>query len=81
LILSMQHENQRPIDFYLHGRKYIVQEAYGPWRKSGEWWSSEVWSYEEWDVRAAEKASETTLLCVITHDLLRHHWQLEALYD
>ena len=81
LILSMQHENQRPADFFLHGRKYIVQEAYGPWRKSGDWWSSGVWSCEEWDVRATEKTSEATLLCVISHDLLRHHWQLEALYD
>jgi len=81
LILSMQHENQRPTDFFLHGHKYIVQEAYGPWRKSGDWWSSGVWSCEEWDVRATEKTSEATLLCVISHDLLRHHWHLEALYD
>ena len=60
-----------------------MQEAYGPWRKSGEWWSSGVWTHEEWDVRAAAHNAEAseTLLCVIAHDLLSHHWRLEALYD
>lgn len=80
LDLSVQHEGKRPASFSLHGRRYTVQEAYGPWRKSGNWWSSEVWSSEEWDVCAVAKADDT-LLCVITHDLLRKNWQLEALYD
>ena len=78
--LSIQQEGQRPTAFFFHGRHYAVQEAYGPWRKSGDWWSSGVWSREEWDVRASTTPDET-LLCLLTHDLLRHHWQLEALYD
>ncbi len=80
LPLSVQQEGQRLSAFSLHGKHYTVQEAYGPWRKSGDWWTSDVWSREEWDVRATDKADDT-LLCLITHDLLRHHWQLEALYD
>jgi len=80
LDLSVQQEGQRLTAFSLQGKRYTVQEAYGPWRKSGDWWTSEVWSHEEWDVRATDKA-EDTLLCLISHDLLRHHWQLEALYD
>jgi protein ImuB len=80
LNLSVHHEGQRLAAFSLRGKRYTVQEAYGPWRKSGEWWSSEVWSREEWDVRATASADDT-LLCLITHDLFRHHWQLEALYD
>ena len=80
--LAVQHEGQRLLGFSLHGRLYSVQEAYGPWRRSGEWWTSKVWSCEEWDVRAAETANaESTLLCVLTHDLLRRRWQMEALYD
>jgi protein ImuB len=78
--LSVQHEGQRLAAFSLHGKRYSVEEAYGPWRKSGDWWSSRVWSREEWDVRATANIDDT-LLCVITHDLLHHHWQLEALYD
>jgi protein ImuB len=80
LALFVQHEGQRLAAFSLHGKRYTVQEAYGPWRKSGDWWSSGVWSREEWDVRAMANADDT-LLCLITHDLLRHRWQLEALYD
>ena len=82
LNLSVQHEGQRLAGFFLQGKHYVVREAYGPWRRSGEWWSSQMWSSEEWDVRAEAGANaNATLLCLITHDLLQHQWQLEALYD
>ena len=80
LHLSVQHEGQRLTSFFLHGKRYIVQQAYGPWRRSGDWWSSEVWSHEEWDIHATASTNEP-LLGIITHDLLSHQWQLEALYD
>ena len=80
LDLSVQREGVRPVSFFFQGRRYTVQEAYGPWRKSGEWWSSELWSREDWDVCATTEANET-LLCLITHDLLHRQWQLEAFYD
>ena len=79
LHLAVQRDGQRLACFSIDGRRYTVQEAYGPWRRSGEWWAADVWSREEWDVRAT--AETETLLCVITHDLLRHLWQLEAVYD
>jgi protein ImuB len=78
--LSMQQEGIRPKLFFFEGRRYNVQESFGPWRRSGEWWSAEVWSREEWDVRAVT-SSEETLCGVIAHDLLRKRWELEALYD
>ena len=84
LLLAVKYENLRLISFHLRGKRYVVQQAFGPWRRSGDWWSSEVWSCEEWDVSAqANTSAETgeTLLCVIAHDLLSHQWQLEAFYD
>ena len=78
--LSVRHEGCHFVSFFLRGKRYTVCEAYGPWRGSGDWWTPEVWSREEWDVRAVAQTDET-LLCVITHDLLGHHWQLAALYD
>ena len=78
--LSVQIEEQRLTTFALHGKRYIVEQIYGPWRKSGRWWSPDVWSNEEWDVQASAGIDDT-LLCLITHDLLRRRWQLEALYD
>ncbi len=80
IAICVRIEGHRPTSFPLHGKRYTVQDAYGPWRKSGEWWSSEVWSREEWDV-CAKAGKDDTLLCVLMHDLLRHHWQIEALYD
>ena len=80
LDLSVQHEGQRLTSFVLNSKRYIVQQAYGPWRKSGDWWAAGVWSCEEWDVQAAVRKDDT-LLCLITHNLLNNRWQLEALYD
>jgi protein ImuB len=78
--LLMQREGNRLGAFTLRGRRYAVENAYGPWRKSGQWWTPEIWSLEEWDVCGKANSGEM-LLCLITHDLLRSHWQLEALYD
>jgi protein ImuB len=78
--LSVQIEGQRLATFALHGKRYMVEQIYGPWRKSGRWWSPDVWSNEEWDVQASS-GGDDTLLCLITHDLLFRRWQLEALYD
>ena len=72
---------QRRIEaFHLEGTRYDVQRLYGPWRRSGHWWSQEVWSREEWDV-AAQSNAGVNMLCLLAHDLLRKHWQMVALYD
>ncbi len=72
-----------PKNFYLHGIRYRVRRAHGPWRRSGQWWTQEVWSREEWDVEAEADTGTTgsELLCLFTHDLLRREWLLEGLYD
>ncbi len=80
LHLAMQQDGKRLTSFFLQGKRYTVQQAYGPWRRSGDWWSSDVWSREEWDIHATAPTNEP-LLGIITHDLLSHQWQLEALYD
>ena len=78
--VSVRHQGQRLAAFTFHGKRYVVQEAYGPWRKSGEWWMADVWSREEWDVSACVNADDV-LLCVLTRDLLRQQWHMEAMYD
>jgi protein ImuB len=60
--------------------RYKVSRAFGPWQRSGQWWSGEAWSQEEWDVDA-EAADGSRLLALLVHDLLRLQWQLEATYD
>lgn len=79
LSLSVRRQGQRLTSFSFQSKLYIVEQAYGPWRRSGDWWAAEVWSFEEWDVQAAAK--EDRLLCVLSHDLLRDRWQMEGFYD
>lgn len=80
VLLDVSLHSGTPAAFPMEGRRYEVQEAYGPWRRSGDWWSEYVWSRDEWDVRAATHEGDT-LLCILVHDLLRQQWQMEALYD
>jgi protein ImuB len=75
----VQQEGRRLRGFFLRGKRYSVQQAFGPWRRSGSWWSAEVWSQEEWDVRA--EAAGEVLLGLLSHDRLRKVWRLEAVYD
>jgi protein ImuB len=70
----------KPIAFRDRQHSYKVAAAYGPWRTSGCWWSTEPWNTEEWDV-LAESSSGSSLACLLVHNCTRNQWQLEAFYD
>jgi len=46
----------------------------GPWRCSGEWWTSSPWIHDEWDVELADGT-----VCRLAHDGAT--WSLEGIYD
>ena len=50
-----------------------------PWRTSGNWWKSEEWRREEWDI-AVQLASGVGLYRIF-RDLRRDTWFVEGLYD
>ena len=79
--ITSHRDGDTPKSFYLYGLRYSVRRIHGPWRRSGQWWTPEVWSREEWDVEADADADGAALLCLFTHDLLRREWQIEGLYD
>ena len=78
--VAVRFDESQPSAFSFAGKRYSVQKAFGPWQRSGDWWSAAVWSFEEWDVYAGTAGGDI-LLCVLAYDLLRHQWQMEALYD
>ena len=80
LRITLQRDGERLAAFSLGGKRYSVHQAFGPWRKSGAWWSAELWSREEWDVHAT-CPPDTKMNCVLSHDLLHKHWQIEGMYD
>ncbi len=56
--------------------------AAGPWRASGDWWRSDVWARDEWDVAVLDAtANEHEILCRIYRDLTSEQWFVEGVYD
>jgi protein ImuB len=48
----------------------------GPWRASGQWWDTQAWARDEWDVALADGT-----LWRLSHDRITNTWSLDALYD
>jgi protein ImuB len=56
--------------------------AAGPWRASGDWWRSDVWARDEWDVAVLDStANENEILCRIYRDLTSEQWFVAGVYD
>ncbi len=78
--ISVTLQNERPTSFFLQKKRYIIENAYGPWRTSGDWWSPELWNVEQWDMVA--HSADGSLLCgCIVRDVTRNCWEMVALYD
>ncbi len=81
-ILSVQICRHRPAAFTFREHRYAVRNAYGPWRLSGNWWRTDVWSQEEWDIVAETDRPENNLLCgVLVRDRFFNQWRMVAIYD
>ena len=71
---------RRPASFYFRNARYTVEQAYGPWMASGEWWNPGLWSCEQWDL-VARSDDGLLLCCVLTCDPADNCWRMTALYD
>ena len=69
-----------PCRFFFHNTLYIVEHAYGPWLKSGDWWNSLAWSIEHWDIVASSKQNER-LYCSLVHHRDLNRWLISSTYD
>jgi protein ImuB len=64
--------NNRPVRLSAPGIHGKVLHAAGPWRTSGDWWTSTQWARDEWDIAL------TSGLYRIYHD---NNWFVEGSYD
>jgi protein ImuB len=48
----------------------------GPWRTSGDWWASERWDHQEWDVEIQSMGVSR-----IYQDYVQRQWFIEGNYD
>ncbi|MCS7026677.1 MAG: DNA polymerase Y family protein [Bryobacteraceae bacterium] len=51
-----------------------VEWAAGPWKLSGDWWTSQSWARTEWDVLLSNRT-------IYRLYLQQHRWYLEGVYD
>ncbi|MBB5316656.1 DNA polymerase Y family protein [Tunturibacter empetritectus] len=71
--------NQVPVRVFWDGASYVVRDAAGPVRVSGQWWSEANWCREEWDVRLENASAER--LCRIAFDPRSRCWYVQGTYD
>jgi len=57
-----------------------VVELAGPWRTTGDWWRSDSWARDEWDV-AVESGKDRRVLYRIYRELTSGNWFVEGNYD
>jgi protein ImuB len=70
----------QPAMFFFREKRYTVEQAYGPWQMSGDWWNPALWGREQWDL-VARSVSGALLCCCLVRDQAQNCWQMEALYD
>lgn len=58
-----------------------IIRAAGPWRTSGDWWRSDVWARDEWDVTVCDSSQSSEMLCRIYWDLTSEQWFIAGVYD
>ncbi len=66
----------RPARVEARGVRGRVVEMAGPWRSSGDWWRSNAWSRDDWDVALTDGA-----LYRLWRDRQADEWFLEGRYD
>ena len=67
-------QSGRPIQLAAAGIAGRIVQSAGPWRASGDWWTSQAWSREDWDVALTGGA-------LYRLSLLRSEWLVDASYD
>ncbi len=65
--------DNRPIRITAAGIHGKVLNAAGPWRTSGDWWTSTIWNRDEWDIAL----SSGSLYRIYSNP----HWFIEGSYD
>jgi protein ImuB len=66
--------------FFFRENRYAVEQAYGPWVMSGDWWNPTLWSLHQWDL-VARSQDGSLLCCCLTHNLTQGCWEMVTLYD
>lgn len=78
--VAVRMESGRPKEFWFREQRVVVENTYGPWMASGDWWNDRLWKVEEWDV-VGRVAGAGMMCCSLTRDLCDGEWRVTGLYD
>ncbi|MGC8550086.1 MAG: DNA polymerase Y family protein [Acidobacteriaceae bacterium] len=78
--VSVTLHQSTPAVFWFRAARYVVEQAYGPWKCNGHWWTQTLWGQEQWDL-VARRQNGLMLCCCMVHDLTDNQWRMAALYD
>jgi protein ImuB len=79
LAIGVTLRGREPVAVFVDGQRYGVVTHAGPWRTSGQWWSQDHWSREEWDVVLAD--ANTSMISRIAQDPASNCWYMQGIYD
>jgi protein ImuB len=74
--VQVETEGERPVRVCWGERFSPVLVSAGPWRVSGDWWDTQAWAHDEWDLLLGDRT-----LCRLAHDRLTDYWRLDGVYD
>jgi protein ImuB len=74
LAATVELVNDRPARITASGIHGKVLNAAGPWRTSGDWWTTTSWNRDEWDITLS-----TAIYRIYREP--NQHWFLEGTYD
>ena len=69
-------KGEAPSSFSWSQRSHRIRDVSSHWRIHTDWWSKEELWRDYWEV-----TTDTRLLCVLYHDLLKEEWYLERIYE
>lgn len=77
--ITVETDQGRPARILFAGQRGQVVHCAGPWSASGDWWRTDAWNREEWDVEV--RTGWRRALYRIYRDPRRDCWYLDATYD
>lgn len=77
---KVELKRNAPATVRVQGRRNVVLNASGPWRKNGSWWDqNKEWSRDEWDLELAGAGGNG--LYRIFQDRRSNQWFIDGIYD
>jgi len=72
---------EQPVEVRARGVRGAVRAAAGPWHSSGDWWTEDPWSREEWDVDLSGGGIYRIYCRLAKYGLDARLWFVDGFYD